>query len=66
MRHVLFPAEAEGVYDLGPFAGRYQRYVNAHYDVLKRDRENVIGSADATMMADSEESMMMAPRVLHR
>jgi len=61
MRHLLFPDEAEGVYDLGPFAGRYQRYVNAHVDVLKRDRENVIGTAPAMAMADSEESMMMAP-----
>ena len=63
MRHLLFPADAEGLYDLGPFAGRYQRYVNAHMDVLKRDREGVISApGDAGEdISDSEESMMMAP-----
>ncbi len=63
MRHLLFPAEAEGLYDLGPFAGRYQRYVNAHMEVLQRDREGVIsapGDAEESM-SDPEESMMMAP-----
>ncbi len=63
MRHLLFPAEAEGLYDLGPFAGRYQRYVNAHMDVLRRDREGVISAPGDTGegMSDPEESMMMAP-----
>lgn len=64
MRHLLFPHEAEGQYDIGPFAGRYQRYVNAHKDVLKRDRDAVMGSAAAmggTMMMEEGASRMVAP-----
>lgn len=64
MRHLLFPREAEGEYDLGPFAGRYQRYVNAHVDVLERDRQALLGpsqSMGGEEMADSSENAMMAP-----
>lgn len=66
MRHVLFPREAEGLYDIGPFAGRYQRYVNAHVDVLKRDRQAVMGRAspvmdDSSGMEGGTENNMMAP-----
>ena len=64
MRHVLFPEEAEGQYDLGPFAGRYQRYVNAHMEVLQRDREGIIGTAAPAVgqeKMESGEGMMMAP-----
>lgn len=61
MRHVLFPAEAAGQYDLGPFAGRYQRYVNAHMDVLERDRQALISDvgppAEMEMMEGGGQMM---------
>ncbi|NIQ94154.1 MAG: hypothetical protein GWN87_08055, partial [Desulfuromonadales bacterium] len=60
----LFPHEAAGLYDLGPFAGRYQRYVNAHREVLERDRQAVIGQAPAggaMMMEGGMDNSMMAP-----
>ena len=56
IRHFLYPAEAAGSYDLGPFAGRYQRYVNAHMEVLDRDREALLGTA--TAMGGGEDMMM--------
>jgi hypothetical protein len=65
MRHLLFPHESEGLYDIGPFAGRYQRYVNAHQEVLKRDRDAILGpmagTANRMNMEGGEESSMMAP-----
>lgn len=64
MRHVLFPREAAGQYDLGPFAGRYQRYVNAHKDVLERDRQALMGAppaSDGEMMEGAMASKMVAP-----
>jgi len=64
MRHLLFPHEAEGLYDIGPFAGRYQRYVNAHQEVLKRDRDAILGPMmDNPNMMDMEgggDTSMMA------
>lgn len=56
VRHLLFPAEAEGQYDLGPFAGRYQRYVNAHEEVLERDRKALLASSGAMPMMQMEGS----------
>lgn len=60
VRHVLFPHEAAGLYDLGPFAGRFQRYVNAHVEVLDRDRQILLAGTKSMAggMSDMGEGMM--------